>query len=111
MANEALRSLPSVERLLARPVALRLSEQLGRSHVRDLLRAILDDMRREIESGVWSLESGASTIGGSQASRLQPPTLDPRLQTPNFLIEETERRLEARGAMAARPSLRRVVNA
>src|SRR5690349_1960115 len=116
MANDALRSLPSVERLLARPLGLRLAEQLGRSQVRDLLRHILDEMRREIESGVWSLESGVSraadfATNDPPASGIQPPTPGSRLQTPDFLIEEIERRLEVRGATAARPSLRRVVNA
>src|SRR5690242_9790647 len=104
MANDALRSLPSVERLLARSAALHLSEQLGRSHVRDLLRAILDDMRREIDSGVWSLAFSVSALDESQASHIQS-------QTPDLLIEEIERRLEARATVAARPSLRRVVNA
>jgi L-seryl-tRNA(Ser) seleniumtransferase len=116
MRNEGLRSLPSVERLLARPLGLRLAEQLGRTYVRDLLRTILDEMRKEM-SGVWSLESGVSRIAdsaatdGSQAFDVQPQTPDSRLQTPDSLIEEIERRLEARGAVAARPSLRRVVNA
>lgn len=85
MANERLRLLPSVERLLARPMAARLAEQLGRSHVRDLLRAILDELRQEL------LEAG-------------PLAAD-------FLLEEAERRLEARGDRAAQPSLRRVINA
>ena len=49
MANERLRSLPSIERLLARPAALGLAEQLGRERVRDLLRAILDEMRNELQ--------------------------------------------------------------
>jgi L-seryl-tRNA(Ser) seleniumtransferase len=90
MANERLRSLPSIERLLARPTATRLVEQLGRARVRDLLRAILDNLRKEM-SEVRSLES--------------------ELQTSDSLIEEIEWRLEARGGLAARPSLRRVINA
>jgi len=64
MTNERLRSLPSVERLLARPAATRLAAQLGRDRVRDLLRDILDELRDELlgvgnqKSEVRSQESG-----------------------------------------------------
>jgi uncharacterized membrane protein len=103
MANEALRSLPSVERLLARPLASRLAEQLGRPHVRDLLRRILDEMRRELLE-VSSQDSGARIKAGAAA--VSPIHSDSGLLSSDALLEEIERRLEARGAMAARPSLR-----
>src|SRR5205085_4289381 len=98
MANERLRSLPSVERLLARPAAMRLAAQLGRNHVRDLLRDILDGLRKEeARTGVAANGDGAGT--------------DCSPFTPDSLLSEIERRLEARGGAMARPSLRRVINA
>ncbi|MFL6215604.1 MAG: L-seryl-tRNA(Sec) selenium transferase [Blastocatellia bacterium] len=103
-----MRSLPSVERLLARPVALRLAEQLGRSHVRDLLRVILDELRQELLE-VRSQESEVRREAEATADFLSHS--DSGLLTSDFLLEEIERRLDARGARAARPSLRRVINA
>jgi L-seryl-tRNA(Ser) seleniumtransferase len=88
MPNQLLRSLPSIERLLERPLALRLSAAVGRDRVRDLLRETTDELRHEVTSG-----------------RL-PPAI-----TSQSLIEEVERRLEPRAARFSQPSLRRVVNA
>jgi L-seryl-tRNA(Ser) seleniumtransferase len=85
MSNQLLRSLPSIERLLERPLALRLSAALGRERVRDLLRAITDELREEISAGGW------------------------KEHTP--LTEDVESRLESRAAKLAEASLRRVVNA
>jgi len=85
--NHLLRSLPSIERLLERPLALQLSETRGRERVRDWLREITGDLRGQLENIQSSLHS------------------------PQSLIEEVERRLEARAAATSRPSLRRVVNA
>jgi L-seryl-tRNA(Ser) seleniumtransferase len=87
MPNQQLRSLPSIERLLERPVALRLSASLGRDRVRDLLRETTDKLRQEVTGGRWSETTSES------------------------LAEELERRLEARAAQFSQPSLRRVVNA
>ncbi|HKQ07048.1 MAG TPA: L-seryl-tRNA(Sec) selenium transferase [Blastocatellia bacterium] len=115
MTNERLRSLPSVERLLARPAATRLAAQLGRDRVRDLLRDILDEMRDEL-LGVGNQKSGV----GSQKSevRIKPEATadflfhsDSRLLTSDSFLEEIERRLEARGGAISQPSLRRVINA
>jgi len=105
MANERLRSLPSIERLLARPAAARLAAQLGRDRVRDLLRDILDNLRKEL-SEVRSQESGVeiSTNGDHEE-------VDSALRTPHALLYEIDRRLEARGDQAARPSLQCVINA
>src|SRR5438105_4866458 len=108
MANEALRLLPSVERLLARPLAMSLAEQLGRSHVRDLLRLILDELRQEFLE-VKSQESEVRIEAEASADFLIHS--DSGLLTSDFLLEEIERRLEARGIRAARPSLRSVINA
>ena len=88
MPNQLLRSLPSIERLLERPLALRLSAVFGRERVRDLLRETTDELREEVASGQWS-EAGTS----------------------QSLTEEVERRLETRAALFSQPSLRRVVNA
>jgi hypothetical protein len=46
--DDLLRSLPSIERLLARPLAERLSEDLSRERVRDLLREITGRLRVEL---------------------------------------------------------------
>ena len=128
MPNQVLRSLPSIERLLERPLASQLSAALGRQRVRDLLREITDELREEL-SGVGSQESGVvsrkSEVRSQKPevrsqkhsdSRLPTPdsrlpTSDSRLLTPDSLLVEVERRLEARAAASARPSLRRVINA
>ncbi|HYP28455.1 MAG TPA: L-seryl-tRNA(Sec) selenium transferase [Blastocatellia bacterium] len=101
MSNELLRLLPSIERLLAGPAAARLSAELSRARLRDLLREITDDLRREMSEGSVGVESilargpGLGGNGDRQA----------------LLAAEIERRLEARVEGLARPSLRRVVNA
>ena len=88
MPNQVLRSLPSIERLLERPLALRLSVAFGRERVRDLLRETTDELREEVTRGQWPVSDSSQS-----------------------LTEEVERRLEARAAQFAQPSLRRVVNA
>lgn len=64
--------------------------------MRNLLREILEEIREHILNGEWSMASGQSQAGQAAA---------------NILIEEIERRLEARANAAAQPSLRRVINA
>ncbi len=88
MTNELLRSLPSIERLLERPIAYRLFAELGRDRVRDLLRDITEEIRGEVASGHLPVTNGSE-----------------------HLSQEIERRLEARAIESARPSLRRVINA
>ncbi|HVF90881.1 MAG TPA: L-seryl-tRNA(Sec) selenium transferase [Blastocatellia bacterium] len=101
MSNELLRSLPSIERLLAGPAAARLSGELSRPRLRDLLREITDDLRREVAGGELDVESiRARNSGRQENGGLQ-----------ELLAAEIERQLEARAAGLARPSLRRVVNA
>lgn len=88
MSNQLLRSLPSIERLLERPLASRLSADLGRDRVRDLLREITAGLREQL-------------------------THTPDASAPFFdsLTDEVERELEIRAAECAQPSLRRVINA
>ena len=88
MAEELLRSLPSIERLLAGPEVVVLCTQLGRDRVRDLLRDITGEIRREI-------------IEGSTDANRQPDSL----------VGEIQERLRARAESLARLSLRRTVNA
>ncbi|HEX5736014.1 MAG TPA: L-seryl-tRNA(Sec) selenium transferase [Blastocatellia bacterium] len=87
MSTELLRSMPSIERLLQGQTARRLAATLSRERVRDLLREITDDLRREM------LE-------------VRMPELDS-----DSLTDEIERRLESRAASLAKASLRRVINA
>jgi L-seryl-tRNA(Ser) seleniumtransferase len=89
MPRDLLRSLPSIERLLTRPIALRLAEQTGRDRVRDLLREITDALRRSAGNG-WS------------------PSDDDDAESITRLIEQ---QLEARFAQDSQPSLHRVINA
>lgn len=94
MTNELLRSLPSIERLLATPAAERAAAEIGRDRSRDLLREITDELRREL-SGSSGEEKNA----------------EPCMLNPESLQQEIERRLEARLARINKPSLRRVINA
>lgn len=88
MSNQVLRSLPSIERLLERPLACQLSADLSRDRVRDLLREITDEMREHL-------------FGEAASSVL----------TTQSMIEAVETRLKLRAAECAQPSLRRVINA
>jgi L-seryl-tRNA(Ser) seleniumtransferase len=97
MSKELLRTLPSIERLLASPVAIGLSQTLSRDRVRDLLRQVLDEMREEVVSSQWSVVgSQVETDNGQGADDLQ---------------NEIEKRLEAKAKRLVNPSLRRVINA
>ena len=88
MPNHLLRSLPSIERLLERPVASQLFATLGRERVRDLLREITDELREQLTSAAQSAALSTQS-----------------------LTEEVERRLNERAARCAQPSIRRVINA
>jgi L-seryl-tRNA(Ser) seleniumtransferase len=105
MSNELLRSLPSIQRLLTRPVAERLSAELSRDRARDLLREIIEEIRKEL-SEAESLEAEASDMPGTTFQ-----SQDSGLTSPDFLMAEIERRLEARAKISSQASLRRVVNA
>ena len=100
MSTELLRSMPSIERLLQGQTAQRLAETLSRERVRDLLREITDDLRREVLE-VRSQEAGVRISESS----------DSCLLTPDSLVGEIERRLESRAASFAKASLKRVINA
>ena len=101
MSNDLLRSLPSIERLLAGPAAARLSEELSRPRLRDLLREITEGLRRELSAHGLNVETILA----------RNPGLDESGSMQELLAVEIERRLEARAEELARPSLRRVVNA
>ncbi|HKA19514.1 MAG TPA: L-seryl-tRNA(Sec) selenium transferase [Blastocatellia bacterium] len=88
MSNRLLRSLPSIERLLERPLGSRLSAELGRDRVRDLLREITAELRDQL------------TRAPHSSANFQ-----------ESLTEEVERMLARRAAECAQPSLRRVINA
>lgn len=88
MPNEWLRSLPSIDRLLARPAAVELSGRMSRDRVRDLLREVTEDLRREAVSQTEQTDPGKEG-----------------------LIAEIERRLIEKADRSSRPSLRRVINA
>ncbi len=97
MSKELLRTLPSIERLLASPVAIGLSQTLSRDRVRDLLRQVLDEMREELAGGRGSGVGGqVETDNGQGAGQLQT---------------EIDSRLEAKAKSLVKPSLRRVINA
>jgi L-seryl-tRNA(Ser) seleniumtransferase len=100
MPNELLRSLPSIERLLAGDVAERLATKLNRDIVRDLLREITDELRMELS------EAGSQNSSRGRSATAQSPD-----RTPHSLIAEIEQRLQTRAASFAAPSLCRVVNA
>src|SRR5262249_50720035 len=89
MSNTLLRSLPSIDRLLLSPAAVRLAGQIGRERVRDLLREISDELR--------------SQIADAPGEHLD--------LTPDLLPSLIEGRLETRAAQVLKPSLRRVINA
>jgi L-seryl-tRNA(Ser) seleniumtransferase len=105
MSKELLRSIPSIDSLLARSVAERLAAGLGRGRLRNLLREITDELREELaerdgQAAATGNESGIDCSSESDKSAAQ-----------DELIAEIERRLEARARLLARPSLRRVINA
>jgi len=92
MPNQLLRSLPSIDRLLLTPTAVRLSDQIGRDRVRDLLREISDELRAQIT--------------GNAGAAAPPEEL-----RPDLLPDILEERLKTRARLLLKPSLRRVVNA
>ncbi|MEW6208263.1 MAG: L-seryl-tRNA(Sec) selenium transferase [Acidobacteriota bacterium] len=101
MSTKLLRSLPSIDRLLASRVVAEVSDSLGRDRARDLLREITDELRQEIISGQWSVTS----------SQLSEEETADNGQLTTDMIAEIEKRLSQRAEQSARPSLRRVINA
>lgn len=92
MSTQLLRLLPSIDLLLASPLAVTLGASLSRDRIRDLLREVTEEVRREILAGEWVVarENGQ---------------MDAELST------EIERRIRARASKLSQPSLRRVINA
>mgnify|MGYP000953602126 CR=1 FL=1 len=83
MTNDLLRAIPAVHELLDTEEGRRLAAETSRSHARDRLRAALDGVRDEIASGALAVR-------------------------PEMLASIV---LERAAALAARPSLQRVINA
>lgn len=96
MPNELFRSLPSVERMLTTSTATRLSVELGRDRVRDILREIIEDLRQEISAGSRQISVEQDSGAGDLA---------------DVMAATVERELTERAKIAATPSLRRVINA
>jgi L-seryl-tRNA(Ser) seleniumtransferase len=78
--------------MLLTPTAIRLSDQIGRDRVRDLLREISEELRTQIT---------ADNAAAAPAENLTPD------QLPDIL----EERLKTKARLVLKPSLRRVVNA
>jgi L-seryl-tRNA(Ser) seleniumtransferase len=91
MAENKLRHLPSIDLLLRRADIQRLSEEAGRETVRDRLREVLNEMRRELGSGHHAHTAESE------------PT--------ETLAREIERRLAARFARRRQSGTQRVINA
>jgi len=75
--------------MLVSPTAVRLTGEIGRDRVRDLLREICDQLRSELT------EDADAAVG----------------LTPELLPEILENRLKTRAEEVLKPSLRRVINA
>lgn len=89
MSNELLRLFPSIDRLLARPLATRAAALFKRERVHALLLMITDSIKRRIIEGQQTVDN---------------PSTD-------FFIDEIERELALRIERMSKPSLRRVINA
>ncbi len=103
MSNEMLRAMPSIERLLENETSQRLISELGRTHIRDLLREITNGLRKEINGGQW--------VPPNSDGNVSDKTVESDGEVAFYLIQEIEERLNRRALSEAQPSLRRVVNA
>lgn len=92
MPENTLRHLPSIDLLLRRAAIERLSAAAGRDTVRDRLREVLDELRRELRDG------------GVPAASTLPDSAEP-------LALEIERRLAGRLALREQAGTQRVINA
>jgi len=90
MNDNALRHLPSIDQLLRRESLRELIDSTGRETVRDRLRYVIEEMRRDILSGA---------IDSATASNQEKISL------------EIARRLDDRAAASVRSRLQRVINA
>ncbi|MFN0110776.1 MAG: L-seryl-tRNA(Sec) selenium transferase [Blastocatellia bacterium] len=87
MSTNLLRNLPSIDQLLRREALQPLIDSVGRETVRDRLREVLEDFRRELSDQNDSFGDAAK------------------------LAEEIERRLAARFASRQQAQTQRVINA
>lgn len=90
MNENALRYLPSIDQLLRRESLRELIDSTGRETVRDRLRVVIEELRRDILAGA----------------------IDPATSSNQELIAlEIARRLDDRAAASRRSRLQRVINA
>ena len=94
MPEQALRQLPSIDSLLRRASLQALIADAGRDVVRDRLREVLDELRRE-----WK-EVNGNVPGSSMA-----------MTDATAIAEEIDRRLVARFARRHQTQTQRVINA
>ncbi len=93
MSTPSLRQLPSIDALLRRASLHRLIAEAGRDVVRDRLREVLDELRRELKSH-----------GGAAGSSASWPDVA-------AMADEVERRLTERFARRHQAQTQRVINA
>lgn len=84
--RQLLRAIPSVEALLNEPAIARFTERMDRARLRDHLRRILGDLRKDIQEGRWNHPG-------------------------ETIVPEIVRRLRDHIALVHQPSLRRLINA
>ena len=93
MSGASLRHLPSIDLLLRRESVQGLIAQAGREVVRDRLREVLDELRRELKNNGGAAQSSA------------------RLPDVAAMADEVERRLTQRFARRHQANTQRVINA
>jgi L-seryl-tRNA(Ser) seleniumtransferase len=103
MSENALRHLPSVDQLLRRDGLRDLIAAAGRDTVRDRLREVIADLRREI------LRKNGSGANGATPAPSDSPA-DSEADT-EAVAGEIERRLNARFARRRRSRTQRLINA
>ena len=83
-----LRQLPSVDRLLASPLGLDLSESYGRELVTEAVRAALDAVRSAVLSGKQSVPMNATIVQEAREwlETLVEPTLRPVINATGVII-------------------------
>lgn len=103
MSSELLRSIPSIDRLLSNESTVRLTKDFDRDRVRGMLREISDELRKEINSGIWPVTvDGRQNLGAT--TRNTQSSVD-------YISAEIDRRLARRAALTSNAELRRVINA
>jgi L-seryl-tRNA(Ser) seleniumtransferase len=99
MSENALRHLPSIDQLLRRDGLRDLIASAGRDSVRDRLREVIEDLRREI------LQKNGSGMNGAAPAQSDPSA------SAEAVASEIERRLNTRFARRRRSRTQRLINA